>query len=53
MAKRRCPFEYDLSPQMKIHVSDKEIARAGSQENMSSIYGNCLLLIYLLSLIVY
>lgn len=34
MPKRVCPFDYDLIPQQKIHVSDKEIKHEDQKKNI-------------------
>lgn len=31
-----CPFEYDLMPQNKVHISEKEISDG---ETVESVYG--------------
>ena len=36
MPKRECPFDYDLIPQQKIHISVKEIQH---EETKKSVYG--------------
>jgi hypothetical protein len=36
MPKRMCPFEYDLLPQNKVHISEKEVC---DKESVKSLYG--------------
>jgi hypothetical protein len=36
MPKRICPFDYDLVPQNKIHISEKELC---DEESVKSVYG--------------
>ncbi|KAK7793326.1 hypothetical protein R5R35_003062 [Gryllus longicercus] len=39
MPKRECPFDYDLLPQCKIHVGEKEINSGVMEEhNMKTVY---------------
>ncbi|KDR20909.1 hypothetical protein L798_04801 [Zootermopsis nevadensis] len=37
MPKRLCPFEYDMIPQKKVHISDKEVC---DEEYGKSVIGN-------------
>ena len=40
MVKRSCPFSDDLNPQVKIHVSEKEVANGVlSNQHMKQVYG--------------
>jgi len=36
MPKRLCPFDYDLVPQSKLHISEKELY---DEETVKSVYG--------------
>lgn len=43
MVKRTCPFNDDLNPQLKIHVSDKEVATGVMRDHhMKAVYGEIL-----------
>lgn len=40
MPKRACPFEYDLPPQLKIHVGEKQVDNGVCrEERMKTVYG--------------
>jgi len=36
MPKRICPFDYDLVPQSKLHISEKDLY---DEESVKSVYG--------------
>lgn len=36
MPKRMCPFEYDLLPQNKVHIGEREVR---DEESVKSVYG--------------
>lgn len=36
MPKRLCPFDYDLVPQSKLHISEKEVY---DEESVKFVYG--------------
>lgn len=43
MPKRICPFEYDLLPQNKVHVSEKEVC---DEESVKSLYDKTLKMLF-------
>lgn len=43
MPKRICPFDYDLAPQNKMHISEKELC---DEESVKSVYDKTLKMLF-------